>query len=230
MINTSRIALDKLMLSVADSIEEQSILLDAGAGDCAYMEFFKSKNIVYESADNCLGNHDYSKITYTCNLDKIPTEDNRFDTIICIQVLEHTNNPQQVLDELYRVLKPNGQIFLTAPFIYEEHDIPFDFYRYTQYGLRHLFEKSSFKVQRIEHLEGFYGTIAYHLDYFSKHLSRLPKNYIKGFRGIFSYFIVLIGRYLFTFFAYIFSKLELRIKYTKSGNSKNYLIVATKNA
>lgn len=57
--------------------------------------------------------------------------------------------------EIHRVLKPGGQLLVTAPFCWDEHEIPYDFARYTSYGLRHLLEKNGFEIQA-QHKCGHY--------------------------------------------------------------------------
>jgi SAM-dependent methyltransferase len=69
----------------------------------------------------------------------LPFEDNSFGHIICTEVLEHLHTPQKAVDEMYRVLKPEGSLILTTRFVYPLHDVPNDYFRYTKYGLQHLF-------------------------------------------------------------------------------------------
>jgi len=67
----------------------------------------------------------------------------QFDVIFMIEVLEHVADVHKVPDVLHEVLKPEGVLVLSTPFIFPIHDAPYDFYRYTKYGLAHLFK--SFK-------------------------------------------------------------------------------------
>ena len=81
---------------------------------------------------------------------KIPFEDQFFDGIICTEVLEHVFNIDEVLKELNRVLKPNGKAIITTPFMWEEHEMPYDFARYTTPALEFLYNKHGFKVIKKE--------------------------------------------------------------------------------
>lgn len=76
----------------------------------------------------------------------LPLRDGSTDAILCTQVLEHVFEPSDFLSELRRVLKPGGRLLLTVPFVWDEHEQPFDYARYTSFGLRHLLQKSGFRV------------------------------------------------------------------------------------
>lgn len=65
--------------------------------------------------------------------------DDHFDAIVIMEVLEHVVDPVQAGSEIYRLLKPGGRLILSTPFIFPLHDRPYDFYRYTKYGLAHIF-------------------------------------------------------------------------------------------
>ena len=90
----------------------------------------------------------YAQPDYVCDLASIPVEDGRFHHVLLTQVLEHIPDPATVLAELHRVLKPGGTLWLTAPLFYAEHEKPYDFFRYTQFGLRHLLEGAGFTCAR----------------------------------------------------------------------------------
>lgn len=64
--------------------------------------------------------------------------DASFDAVFLLEVLEHVAEPQRALDELRRVLAPGGALVLSTPFVFEIHEAPHDYYRFTEHGLRHL--------------------------------------------------------------------------------------------
>jgi SAM-dependent methyltransferase len=69
-----------------------------------------------------------------------------FDAILCIAVLEHVENPEEILSEFFRVLKPGGHVVASVPFLQPEHKAPTDFQRYTSDGLARLFAQHGFDV------------------------------------------------------------------------------------
>jgi SAM-dependent methyltransferase len=69
----------------------------------------------------------------------LPFPDGLFEFILCTEVLEHLHTPHKAIDEMGRVLKSGGTLILTTRFVFPIHDAPHDYYRYTEYGLRHLF-------------------------------------------------------------------------------------------
>lgn len=76
----------------------------------------------------------------------LPFADRSFDAALCFQVLEHVDRPEAVIREIRRILKPGGLAFLSAPFCYNLHMEPYDFYRFSPYGLKGLLEKNGFGI------------------------------------------------------------------------------------
>lgn len=78
-----------------------------------------------------------------------PLKDAEFDSILTTQVLEHVFTPEIFAAELSRVLKPGGKMLLTVPFVWDEHEQPYDFGRYSSFGLKALLERHGFEI--VEH-------------------------------------------------------------------------------
>lgn len=125
-------------------------LLDFGCGRKPYENIFDVEE--YTGLDIQESGHDHTneQIDVYYDGETIPFDDNTFDSIFSSEVLEHVFNPEQILSEIFRVLKPGGHILLTVPFVWAEHEAPYDFARYSSYGIRHLLEKSSFEVVKVE--------------------------------------------------------------------------------
>ena len=66
----------------------------------------------------------------------LPFESGRFDNVVCFQVLEHVEDYNLFLKEIARVLKPNGKLMLSLPFMWPEHEMPYDFRRFNETGLK----------------------------------------------------------------------------------------------
>lgn len=82
----------------------------------------------------------------------IPFQDNTIDTIINIAVLEHTKYPWKVVEEFYRVLKPGAHAIVAVPFLQPEHNMPYDYYRFTYNGIIELFNLNKFEIVEINKL------------------------------------------------------------------------------
>src|SRR6185436_4244167 len=94
-------------------------------------------------------------------LHRIPKEDGFFDAVICNAVLEHVENPVEVMKEFHRVLKTGGHLYLCIPFMQPEHLDPTDFQRYTLAGLKKLVEDHGFEVVKAEGVHTVYHTLAW---------------------------------------------------------------------
>jgi len=82
-------------------------------------------------------------------------ENNSVDAVICIAVLQHVERPHDALNEIYRVLKPGGHVFLYVPFLYYYHGQSGyykDYWRFTEDSLR-LISKQFAKFE-IVHVRG----------------------------------------------------------------------------
>jgi SAM-dependent methyltransferase len=75
-----------------------------------------------------------------------PFPNESFDGILSSQVLEHVFTPERFLGEIHRVLRPGGTLVLAVPFVWDEHEQPHDFARYSSFGLRSLLERHGFEV------------------------------------------------------------------------------------
>ena len=224
--NSSRTYLDEFTKKAALSLPAGANVLDAGAGKGLYKHHFVYQN--YESADFCQIDKAYGEITYVCDLENIPVDSEKYDLVLLTQVLEHLPNPEKVLEELNRVLRPGGKLWLSTPLYYEEHELPYDFFRYTQYGLQHLLTKANFTPQKTEWLEGYFGTLSYQLAFATRHLPIHPTSFGGGLKGVLGSMIAVIMKINFTSFSIILARFDLHHKYTERGHCKNYTVIAKK--
>ena len=126
-------------------------ILDVGCGDKPYSVFLR-KDVEYIGLDII----DASKADFTYDGLSIPFKDEYFDCILCTQVLEHVEQPDILIKEMARCLKLAGIMILTVPFIYNQHGAPYDYRRYSQFGVQQLLQKK-FVIERII-LEGGIGS------------------------------------------------------------------------
>lgn len=130
--------------NVAKDLPSGTAILDAGAGESVYKKYFSHCN--YKAIDLAVGESrwDYSNLDYVGYLHDMPIEDSTFDAVLCTQVLEHLEWPRESVAEIYRVLKSGGSLYLTVPMAQSEHQIPYDFFRYTSYGLESICKHAGF--------------------------------------------------------------------------------------
>jgi SAM-dependent methyltransferase len=72
---------------------------------------------------------------------QIPLRDGSVDGVLVQAVLEHVLEPQRVVDEIHRVLRPDGLVYADTPFMQQVHEGPYDFTRFTESGHRYLFRR-----------------------------------------------------------------------------------------
>jgi len=151
-------------------------LLDIGCGNKPYlyiMESYINNYIGIEHPNTLHKNKEIDLYGDTCNL---PFKNNSFDTVVSFQVMEHVNEPNQMVAEIYRVIKKDGYVVLTVPFMWGIHEPPYDYYRYTEYGLRYLFEKHKFEIVELRANTGFWVVTGLRFNYY---LLRFCKWYLK---------------------------------------------------
>ncbi len=161
--DTGRWHITRFVRSVAGRLPPGASLLDAGAGECAYKGFFA--HCRYVAMDLAVGESSWNYANLDClaRLDGLPLADGSVDAVLCTQVLEHLEWPREAVREFHRVLKPGGVLYLTAPMAQAEHQVPFDYFRYTSFGLRTILREAKFDAPRIEPLGGMPARMAYEL-------------------------------------------------------------------
>ncbi len=126
-------------------------LLDVGCGRKPYQPLFNVECYVGLDIDNDISRA-RNQADYFYDGKQFPLPDASFDALLCNQVLEHVFNPEIFLSEIVRVMKPGGRLLLTVPFVWDEHEQPYDYARYTSFGLRALLEHCGLKIVRQEKL------------------------------------------------------------------------------
>jgi len=146
----------------------RSWVLDAGAGEAQFRSLFSHHRYVAVDSGEGDPSWDYSRLDVIADVMALPFSENRFNAALSLVVLEHLQEPSQALSEMFRVLRPGGKLLLVAPLIWEIHQAPHDYYRFTRYGLMHLLSVAGFTQVEIEPLGGFFQLVGRYSFYFLK--------------------------------------------------------------
>lgn len=128
----SRILLEKEFSKITKVKKNWGCILEIGPktlGTKQNIEYTK-----YQSLDISTSHH----VDINADIHDSGIDTETYDTIFAKEVLEHLYNPQKAINELYRILKKNGTLIFSTRFIYPYHEEPFDYFRFTKYGLREL--------------------------------------------------------------------------------------------
>lgn len=120
-------------------------VLDVGCGSQPYRALVPAKRYVGLEIDTPQARASFAAEVYYDGR-TLPFGEGSFDAVLCSQVFEHVFTPAEFLGEINRVLRPGGLLLLTVPFVWDEHEQPRDFARYSSFGLRALLERAGFEV------------------------------------------------------------------------------------
>ena len=136
-------------------------ILDFGCGSKPYESLFgKADKYLGIDTDSSGHNHSKSKVDVYYDGHLLPFVDAEFDHVVMFDVLEHLDNPDISLDEIFRILKPGGLLIGTVPFNYPLHEKPNDYLRYTEFGVESFFSGKGFKkFFNIRVLQGYSSII-----------------------------------------------------------------------
>ena len=136
---------------LAETIESEAQhlhgkILDYGCGSKPYKSLFRFYDYIGIDIENAGHPHTNEDIDLFFDGKTIPFEDGTFDSCFSSEVLEHVFDIDKSLAEIKRVLRPNGKILITTPFVWDEHEAPHDFCRYSSFGLKEIIERNGFRV------------------------------------------------------------------------------------
>ena len=134
-------------------------LLDFGCGRKPWISLFRVDEYIGVDIEESGHDHLDSLIDVFYDGHTLPFEDNSFDSIFSSETLEHLFNIDEILTEFKRVLKQSGQLLITVPFTWNEHEQPYDFARYTSFGLSDLLQRHGFEIIRLHKTSTYFETV-----------------------------------------------------------------------
>jgi SAM-dependent methyltransferase len=138
----------------------QGTLLDVGCGRQPYRRLLTEGRPVRYLGMDLAGNAYGARPELEWDGAAIPLPDASVDSALATEVLEHCPEPEPVLREVARVLRPGGALVLTVPFLYPLHDVPHDFWRFTPFALERLLGRAGFPRAAVEALGGWDAALA----------------------------------------------------------------------
>nr|MBA2601070.1 class I SAM-dependent methyltransferase [Actinomycetota bacterium] len=130
------------------------LVVDVGCGQAPYRPLL-TRARKYAGID-AVSN---SRADILADAQRLPVADNGVDSILCTEVLEHVVDPDAVMIEAVRVLRPGGALLVTAPMSWNLHYEPTDYRRYTCYGLWQLLESHGFQVVETRRIGGLFSLV-----------------------------------------------------------------------
>ncbi|WP_310378312.1 class I SAM-dependent methyltransferase [Flavobacterium sp.] len=193
-------------------------LLDIGCGNKPYGDWFESKITEYIGCD--IVQSSANQVDLLCKANNIPLENESFDTVFSTQVIEHVEDHQGMVNEAYRLLKPDGYFVLSGPMYWNLHEEPYDFFRFTKHGFKYILEKAGFEICEITPNGGAWATLGQVINHTFEFRNPNVNIVVKGLKYLFRKLRIhiLVNR--------IFRYLDK--KDFNPINTMNYVVVARK--
>ena len=165
--------------------ENKSRILDIGCGFKPWLQLFDKNKVEYIGVDF---DKEKSSADFVVSADKLPFSDNDFDALIYSEVLEHAENLKGAIKEMRRVARNNALVYISAPFVFPEHGIPYDFQRLTRY-----FYQSIFKEDEIVLIRESNSSLSTAFVVFNLFIESTPFSILRGFKHLVYIFNNIIG-------------------------------------
>jgi SAM-dependent methyltransferase len=153
-------AIEDAVAAFARALPAGARVLDAGAGEGRYARYFAKQR--YCGVDLAVGDAawDYVGLDAVADLTALPFRTGAFEAALNIVTIEHLCEPARSLSEIARTLDTGGLLLIAAPQEWEVHQAPYDFFRYTRYGLAYLIEGAGLEVLDMRPVGGYFRLLA----------------------------------------------------------------------
>lgn len=133
-------------------------LIDVGCGAMPYRALIIPLVKRYDTLDL----YPQMQTTFVGDVHNMPmVSDAVYETVLCLEVLEHLADPPRALKEIHRILKPGGTLILSVPHLSRLHEQPHDYFRFTHYGISALLARSGFECVVIEKRGGLFSFLGH---------------------------------------------------------------------
>jgi len=140
-------------------------LLDVGSGTMPYKDSVLNKTKVSEYHTMDI-KRSATGVTFVGDIQNMyMINDKTYDSLLCLQVLEHIKDPFKAVYELHRICKVGGILILSAPHLSRLHDEPHDYYRYTKYGFKSMLEGAGFEILNITPMGGLFSFLGHQVSH-----------------------------------------------------------------
>lgn len=134
-------------------------LLDFGCGNKPYKELFNVNEYVGLDIEESGHGSSYDDTDVYYDGKTIPFSNENFDCVLSSEVFEHVFELDSILKEINRVCKIDGHLLITVPFVWNEHEVPYDFGRYTSFGIKYILEKHGFEIVKYSKTSNYVETL-----------------------------------------------------------------------
>ncbi len=141
----------KMLLAEALPIYCKGNVVDVGSGHAKYGSMIKKYASSYTTVDNLSSEYQFGegeafKPDVTSSVDRMPFQNDEFDTAVCTEVLEHVEEPYVVVAEIARILKPGGHALMSSGWISPYHKEPDDYWRFSASTYKLMCERAGMEV------------------------------------------------------------------------------------
>jgi SAM-dependent methyltransferase len=158
-----------IQTSIDRYIIAESVVADVGCGEQPFRQLIETKGGKYIGID--IAQNSQNTVDVISSAASVALPDNSVDFILCTEVIEHIADLNTTFSEFHRILKPNGHVCLTCPFLFQLHEEPYDFNRPTPYLIQSLSKDYDFKIVQLNKSGNELEAIAVVLDaIFSLHI------------------------------------------------------------